>query len=91
MYRTSGVLRRCGRPLMALVALVLLVAPVSHAQVPLSDVTTTTDLAVDALKKPGPKPGPIKVSEPDPNVLLLLGLGGLGLVGYAVHRRRRAA
>jgi LPXTG-motif cell wall-anchored protein len=63
----------------------MLVPTVSRAQVSLDQLTSTT---VDSLSKPVKKVG---VPEPDTNLLLLIGLGVTGLVGYYVQRRKRAA
>jgi hypothetical protein len=81
--------------LMAMVALVLLCAVVSHAQVALDQLTTqtldtTTGLVVDASKVGKPKPK-VSVPELSASVLLLMGLGVSGLVGFYVERRKRSA
>lgn len=83
---------RSGTTFMAMATLVLCLAAVrpAQAQVSLDEVITGT-AAVLKKPKPGPKPGPKSVPEPDTNVLLLLGLGMTGLVGYGVHRRKHLA
>lgn len=91
MNRTHRVLRWSCKSFIAMVALVLLLAAVSHAQVSLDQLTTQTGLVVDAASKIGkPKPK-VSVPEPSTNVLLLMGLGVSGLVGYCVERRKRSA
>jgi hypothetical protein len=85
---------RSGKTLMAMAALVLLVSAVSHAQVSL-DQLTKQPVVVDAGKKEKEKEKdgkkPVSVPEPSASVLLLLGFGMTGLVGYAVERRKRWA
>ena len=90
MYHSHRLRRWTCRGCLALTALVLLVAPVSHAQVSLDQITKT-DLAADAQKKPGPGPGPKSVPERDTTSLLLLGLGVTSLVASGVNRRKRIA
>ena len=77
------------RALMAMAALVLLVATVSHAQVTLDQLTTQTLDSATSLAKPKPKP--TSVPEPNASVLLLLGLGGVSLGRYWMERRKRVA
>ena len=73
------------RIIVAMAALVLLMSAVSHAQLSLDQVVSQSQ---DASKKDKPK---VSVPEPDTSVLLLLGIGVTGLVGYCVERRKRAA
>jgi hypothetical protein len=78
---------------MAMAALVLLLAAVSHAQQSLDQVLsqkldTTTGLAVDAASKVDKPKSKVSVPEPSTSVLLLIGLGVTGLVGYRVERRK---
>jgi hypothetical protein len=78
MNRTHRLRRWAGRSLLSLAVLGLLVVPVGHAQV----VPTT----------PLPTPTPTnRVPEPDSTVLLLIGLGVTGLVGYYLDRRKHTA
>ena len=94
--------RGSGKTLMAMTALVLLLAAVSHAQVPLDQLTTqpldtTLGLVVDTEKKDKDKDKdkgdkkPVSVPEPSATLLLLMGLGVAALAGGAVPRRQRRA
>ena len=63
--------------------LVLLLPIVSQAQVSLNQIVTQP---IDSTLKPKPQ----HVPEPDASVLLLIGIGVTGLVGYGLQRRTRA-
>jgi len=65
-------------------ALVMLLPIVSQAQVSLNQIVTQP---IDSALRPKPT----HVPEPDASVLLLIGIGVTGLVGYGLQRRRRAA
>ena len=94
MNPTHRMRRWAARGGLALVALVLLVAPVSQAQVSLDQLSKQpVDISTSEKDKP-PKDKPpkgVSVPEPDATVLLLIGLGVTGLIAYGVNRRRRAA
>jgi hypothetical protein len=76
---------------MAMVALVLLLSAVSHAQeITTQRLDTTTGLVLlDATRTPGPSVR--RVPEPSATVLLLLGLSTIGLGSYCMERHKRRA
>ena len=76
---------------MAVVALVLLLGTVSHAKQSLDQVLkqkgdTTTGLVVPASHS---SKKTTSVPEPSIDVLLLIGIGVTGLVGYCVQRQKQ--
>ena len=77
---------------MAMVALVLLLSAVSHAQQSNEIITqtldTTTGLVLDASRTTRPR---VRVPEPSATVLLLMGLSMIGLGSYYVERHKRRA
>jgi hypothetical protein len=76
---------------MAMVALVLLLSAVSHAQeiITTQRLDTTTGLVSDANQTT--RPPARRVPEPSATVLLLMGLSMIGLGSYCMERHKRRA
>ena len=72
-------------------ALVMLLPIVSPAQVSLNQIVTQPVDTTLGLVQNTAKPKPTSVPEPDASVLLLIGLGVTGFVGYGLQRRTRGA
>lgn len=73
--------------LAGMLALLMLWPPGSQAQRRGGPPTTTPPITTT----PPTTTPPVGVPEPDTNVLLLIGIGVTGLVGYYMERRKRRA